>query len=201
MTTSKEAEFDYSECDATFIRYHDIRGKQTNYSDWDLMLALFRKGWRNRTEFYTKAPSQLPEEAAKMISHIESYLRQWETPTYHVKVVRDAYTVIQSLAAENEQLRAQVKEWACESCNMVFPGPPKKGFASVQCLYCLGRTMPKETLLRRRAEAERDALQRFKDFVHKRLDDAGIEKNPDGPHSKQGCRIGDRLNIVLSTVK
>lgn len=42
-----------------------------------------------------------------------------------------------------------------------------------------------------------DALQKFKDYVHKRLDDAGIEKEPNGEHSKAGCRIGDRLDIVL----
>jgi len=41
-------------------------------------------------------------------------------------------------------------------------------------------------------------LLAFKEYVHKRLDDAGIEKNPDGEHSKHGCRIGDRLDIVLT---
>lgn len=41
-------------------------------------------------------------------------------------------------------------------------------------------------------------LQAFKDFVHKRLDDAGIPTHPDGPHSKEGCRIGDRLDIALA---
>ena len=40
-------------------------------------------------------------------------------------------------------------------------------------------------------------LQDFKDYVHKRLDDAGIEKEPNGEHSEAGCRIGDRLDIVL----
>lgn len=40
-------------------------------------------------------------------------------------------------------------------------------------------------------------LQRFKDFVHRRLDSAGIPTHPDGPHSKEGCRIGDRLDIAL----
>lgn len=45
-------------------------------------------------------------------------------------------------------------------------------------------------------ESERDALQRFKDFVHKRLDDMGIPTHPDGEHSKAGCRIGDRLDII-----
>lgn len=42
------------------------------------------------------------------------------------------------------------------------------------------------------------ALQAFKDFVHMRLDKMGIEKEPNGEHSKQGCRIGDRLDIVES---
>lgn len=40
-------------------------------------------------------------------------------------------------------------------------------------------------------------LQAFKDYVHKRLDDAGIPTHPGGHHSKAGCRIGDRLDIVL----
>jgi hypothetical protein len=44
-------------------------------------------------------------------------------------------------------------------------------------------------------------LQAFKDYVHKRLDDAGIEKEPKGEHSEHGCRIGDRLDIVLSKAK
>lgn len=41
-------------------------------------------------------------------------------------------------------------------------------------------------------------LQAFKDFVHRRLDEGGIPTHPDGEHSKAGCRIGDRLDIVLS---
>lgn len=36
----------------------------------------------------------------------------------------------------------------------------------------------------------------FKAFVHKRLDEMGIPTHPDGEHSKAGCRIGDRLDIV-----
>jgi hypothetical protein len=42
-----------------------------------------------------------------------------------------------------------------------------------------------------------DALQRFKDYVHRRLDTAGVPTHPDGPHSKEGCRIGDRMDIVI----
>lgn len=46
--------------------------------------------------------------------------------------------------------------------------------------------------------AQRDALAAFKAFVHRRLDEAGVPTHPDGPHSKEGCRIGDRLDIVLN---
>lgn len=45
---------------------------------------------------------------------------------------------------------------------------------------------------------QRDSLLRHKDFVHHRLDQAGIDPNPNGPHSKEGCRIGDRLDIALA---
>lgn len=41
-----------------------------------------------------------------------------------------------------------------------------------------------------------EALQRFKDFVHRRLDEAGVPTHPDGPHSKEGCRVGDRLDVI-----
>lgn len=45
---------------------------------------------------------------------------------------------------------------------------------------------------------EINKLQAFKDYVHKRLDDARIEKYPNGEHSKAGCRIGDRLDILIN---
>ena len=49
-----------------------------------------------------------------------------------------------------------------------------------------------------RMRAEVAALQAFKDYVHERLDQAGIPTHPDGEHSKAGCRIGDRLDIALA---
>lgn len=49
-------------------------------------------------------------------------------------------------------------------------------------------------------EAERNALLKFKEYVHARLDAAGVPTHPDGPHSEQGCRIGDRLDIALSAI-
>lgn len=46
-------------------------------------------------------------------------------------------------------------------------------------------------------QMEIDKLQLFKDYVHRRLNDAGVPTHPDGEHSKAGCRIGDRLDIAL----
>lgn len=52
--------------------------------------------------------------------------------------------------------------------------------------------------VRDRLKADITALQAFKDYVHGRLDEAGIPTHPDGEHSKAGCRIGDRLDIGLA---
>jgi hypothetical protein len=37
----------------------------------------------------------------------------------------------------------------------------------------------------------------FKAYVHQRLDEAGVPTHPDGPHSAVGCRVGDRLDILI----
>lgn len=50
---------------------------------------------------------------------------------------------------------------------------------------------------RRASAAENQKLQAFKDYVHKRLDDAGVEVDPESEHKEHGCRIGGRLDIVL----
>lgn len=43
-------------------------------------------------------------------------------------------------------------------------------------------------------------LQDFKDYVHKRLDDAGVEVDPESPHKESGCRIGGRLDLVFKEI-
>lgn len=48
---------------------------------------------------------------------------------------------------------------------------------------------------------ERDRLADFKAYVHGRLDEAGIPVSPGGPHSDAGCRIGDRLDITLGSIR
>lgn len=50
-------------------------------------------------------------------------------------------------------------------------------------------------------EARVRELEKFKAYVHQRLDDAGIDTHPDGSHSKEGCRVGDRLDEVLGRLR
>jgi hypothetical protein len=40
-------------------------------------------------------------------------------------------------------------------------------------------------------------LQAFKEYVHQRLDEAGIPIDPPGEHADAGCRVGQRLDIAL----
>lgn len=67
-------------------------------------------------------------------------------------------------------------------------------------------TAPIDVMERRAERAMRACdeigrLQAFKDYVHARLDAAGVPTHPDGEHSKAGCRIGDRLDIVVAALE
>lgn len=46
--------------------------------------------------------------------------------------------------------------------------------------------------------SERDALLAFKNYVHQRLDAAGVPVDPDSPHKAEGCRVGGRLDWVFA---
>jgi hypothetical protein len=64
----------------------------------------------------------------------------------------------------------------------------------------LAQEVEAEKLARTEA-AEKDAriaaLERFKAYVHKRLDEAGVPANPQPPvHALEGCRVGDRLDYI-----
>ena len=63
------------------------------------------------------------------------------------------------------------------------------------------KKMAKVQKLLRDAEEKVMKLQAFKDFVHSRLDGMGIPSHPDGIHSAAGCRIGDRLDIIQSSIQ
>lgn len=62
-----------------------------------------------------------------------------------------------------------------------------------------------EDHLRKRAEGLVEAvanLQKFKEWVHAYLDAQGVPREfPDGKHTKEGCRVGDRLDWLMVQLK
>lgn len=105
-----------------------------------------------------------------------------------------------ALRERGEQLaKAQAK---CDSLSQtsgdLCPRCNWRGVRDEGCEFCQLHDAKKQlaevTRERDAATARADA---FKAYVHKRLDDAGIPSHPDGPHSKEGCRVGDRLDIAL----
>jgi len=86
--------------------------------------------------------------------------------------------------------------------------------ANDRCLHCGDPAPQIPEFLRRAREpaaseglpgqllhAELVSLRAFKAYVHARLDAAGVPTHPDGEHSKAGCRIGDRLDIVVAALE
>jgi transposase len=58
-----------------------------------------------------------------------------------------------------------------------------------------------ERFIYKEMKTEIEKLQKFKDYVHDRLDKMGISVDPESPHKEAGCRIGGRLDIGESRLK
>lgn len=100
-----------------------------------------------------------------------------------------------------DDLEEMVTErWPCLTDEGSGPECP----ASSPCPQCKARKAAMALINHRFADVSTDArveaLQAFKDFVHRRLDTAGVPTHPEGPHSAQGCRIGDRLDLALAVI-
>lgn len=65
---------------------------------------------------------------------------------------------MRALAKERDELRAEVREWLCDQCNHVYPGPPAAGLACVTCTNCGGTTGPRGAVERRRLQRQLDAV-------------------------------------------
>lgn len=72
------------------------------------------------------------------------------------------------------------------------------GLGGKQWQQCVG-TLPTGAADAVRQLLERcAALERFKEWVHSYLDARGVPAEfPDGPHTKEGCRIGDRMDWLV----
>src|SRR5580698_6043457 len=115
-----------------------------------------------------------------------------------VGVAADTF-VIHDLIAEVRELRASVEIAGQELAALKLERDDQHaGYMQINALYQaeLKKVADCHDVLKAQKQGL-DALQRFKDFVHRRLDTAGVPTHPDGPHSKEGCRIGDRLDLVV----
>lgn len=128
--------------------------------------------------------------------------------------------------AHQEQLKreslavfmADSSSWRCPSCkDLPNAGTGKAHWngeawehrcvepvAELQRLQAAVQTLKDETKALRADKARLDIIisglksaEAFKRYVHDRLDAAGIPTHPGGPHSKEGCRVGDRLDILV----
>jgi len=52
----------------------------------------------------------------------------------------------EAVESELADLQGEIRDWACDTCNIVYPGPPQKGFSCVVCPQCGGNTAPKSTV-------------------------------------------------------
>jgi hypothetical protein len=152
--------------------------------------------------------NQLPDIVARMVeaqcgsqeqhdiiqAHMDEYFKRWPsykdkfTPLEWYHIFLDFYdkTLATPKRMDATQMRALIDRISL-AC----------GFPIVENLEQVTDTIIKRL---NRLESERDALRRFKDFVHRRLDEMGIPSHPDGEYSKAGCRIGDRLDIVQNAI-
>lgn len=80
-------------------------------------------------------------------------------------------TTVLALLDEIERLRREVREWMCDGCNTVYPGPPQPGIWCVQCPQCGGDTAPRGVIERRRLERE---VERLRAGVERVADDLRI---------------------------
>lgn len=103
----------------------------------------------------------------------------------------DRDTVL-AMLNEVEHLRREVREWMCDGCNTVYPGPPQPGIWCVQCPRCGGDTAPRGVIERRRLEREIERLRREREVA---LDILSSEDIGDGA-KVEGARLilkgGDR---------
>lgn len=77
------------------------------------------------------------------------------------------------LEHELDELAALVREWLCENCNTVYPGPPQPGFRCVICPRCGGATGPKEAVLLRRETLRAEKAEAELAYTLKVMRDGG----------------------------
>jgi hypothetical protein len=155
--------------------------------------------------------SEVDEAMERLFDHadaLDAKLAEAERVADEKQVVLDEE---RARRAEAERVCAEMREeivvhlvgqssdgvWRCE-CGAEADAPEKIKHSPTCALASpigSGWLSPTEAAaLRERAEK----AERFKAYVHKRLDEAGVPVDPPSPHREQGCRIGGRLDYVLA---
>jgi hypothetical protein len=94
--------------------------------------------------------------------------------------------------ADLERLRALVREWLCERCNTVYPGPPQKGLKCVICPKCGGMTGPLQWVEQRKIEAELQQARKELAWLHSRPTDPELLA---GLTYEDACHLGRALEL------
>jgi hypothetical protein len=108
--------------------------------------------------------------------------------------------LVRALLEENERLQRDTKQMVsgfrsrlCDLITRIGPARrPEDIKSNLEEIYNAYNVWGDKS-----AEAARDKLQRFKDYVHARLDAAGVTVDPESSHKAEGCRIGGRLDEVF----
>lgn len=59
--------------------------------------------------------------------------------------------IINTALNERDELAAEVREWLCTTCRIVYPGPPQPGLSCAICPKCGGSTGPRVSMELREA--------------------------------------------------
>jgi hypothetical protein len=99
--------------------------------------------------------------------------------------ISDLRAYAAKLEAENAELLKEVREWICDTCATVYPGPPQKGTSCVVCQNCKGSTGPRLRMEKRKLEADaatvrERALEEVKETLKAQY--VGFGGPPDDPH-------------------
>ena len=129
-------------------------------------------------------------------SELAAAIRERDLAIAHDRQPYPTAEAYEKVCAALAAAKALVKEWACEKCRTVYPGPPQKGFMCVICPSCNGNTMPHELLKHReelaaaKAEANslKEALEKYGEH------DVGCALL--GTHEPCSCGLDNILNAI-----
>ena len=107
-------------------------------------------------------PAEQKQSYEELERELAAAIRERDLAIAHDRQPYPTAEAYEKVCAALAAAKALVKDWACEKCRTVYPGPPQKSFMCVICPSCNGNTMPHELLKHReelaaaKAEAEKE---------------------------------------------